>query len=172
MPLTAAENWRDFETTPGSVAHKPIKADIRAWGSALEAVGGFNVPGADTTAALFSAGAGVAPVWRKIVGFDLPNPSTVVPGAVFAKPAAAGQLLSVLGTDGEFDTATATGTGDVVLNTSPNLIAPVKVNGLNFLNSSGGSHMIVAPDGRDAFSASGSPQQNLCKATTHSWFNV
>src|SRR5262245_62575869 len=125
MPLTAAENWRDFETTPGSVAHKPIKADIRAWGSALEAVGGFNVPGADTSAALFSAGVGVAPVWRKIVGFDLPNPSTVIPGAVFAKPGAPNQILSGLGIDGEFDVATVSGTGDIILNNSPNFIAPV-----------------------------------------------
>src|SRR5262245_28730850 len=38
MVKTANEIWRDFETDlmPDSGAHKPIKPDIREWGTALE----------------------------------------------------------------------------------------------------------------------------------------
>ncbi|WP_315759292.1 right-handed parallel beta-helix repeat-containing protein [Bradyrhizobium sp. SZCCHNRI2007] len=38
MTLTATEVWRDYETdgVPGSGAHKPVKAEARAWGTWLE----------------------------------------------------------------------------------------------------------------------------------------
>lgn len=172
MPLTAADIWRDFETagTPGSGAHKPIKADIRAWGSALENAGGITAPGVQLVP-LFSNGVGVPAAYRPIVGFDLPNPSLAVPGAVFAKPGVAGQILAGLGTDGEFDLAAVSGTGSIVLSDNPNFIGTVKLNGLTFLSSTGGTHNVIAPDGRIAFQMQGTPSVNFYKADTHQFYN-
>jgi hypothetical protein len=172
MAITAADIWRDFETagTPGSGAHKPIKADIRAWGSALENAGGITAPGVQLVP-LFSNGVGVPAAYRPIVGFDLPNPSLAVPGAVFAKPGVAGQILAGLGTDGEFDLAAVTGTGSIVLSNNPNFTGTVSINGLTFLSSAGGTHQVIAPDGRLGFQMSGAPATNYYKADAHNFYN-
>lgn len=173
MPLTADEIWRDFETVgvPASGAHKPIKADIRAWGSNVEAlVGAATVPGV-AQVPLFSNGVGVPPIYRAIVGFDLPNPSTTVPGAVFALPGTTGQVLSGLGGDGEFDVAPVTGTGAVVLQNNPNLTGSLSIGGVQFFQSSGGTHIFYAPDNRLGIQLAGAGGANFYKAVVHQFYN-
>lgn len=167
MPLTAAEIWRDFNVGSSGTPHKPIKADIRAWGAAVETIG-FTIPGA-ALVPLFSAGVGVAPVFRAIVGFDLPNPSTTTPGAVFSKPVVPGQILSGLGGDGSFTVASVTGTGSIVLSESPSFTGPIRFGTLNFADFIGGTMIVYGPDNRLAFQAAGSV--NFYKAESHDIYN-
>lgn len=149
MPLSANDIWRDFNTAgvPASGAHKPIKADIRAWGTAIEATSGLAVPGA-ATVPLFSNGVGVPPVYRAIVGIDLPNPSATTPGAIFALPGVPGQVLSGIGADGQPDLATVSGTGSVVMNTDPSFAGSIKFGTIPFATASGSGHILFGPDGR------------------------
>lgn len=170
MPLTANDIWRDFETAgvPASGAHKPIKADIRAWGTTLESAAAFAAPGA-ALVPLFSNGVGVPPVYRAIVGFDLPNPSTTTPGVVFATPGIANQVVAGLGADGQLDLAPVTGTGSVVLNNAPNFVGTFNMAGLPFAAASGGSNIIYGPDGRLALQLT--TAQGFYKSDSHAWYN-
>lgn len=175
MPLTAEDIWRDFETAgiPASGAHKPVKADIRAWGTALEATSGLALPGADVNSALFSQGAGVPPVYRKIVGFDLPNPSTTTPGGVFAKPGAAGQIVSGLGGDGELDLIATVGTGPVVLQNNPQFTGSVFLNGASLFTTIAGYSSFLAPDGRNCFQVGAAADPtNYYKAQFHRFYSI
>lgn len=168
----ASEVWRDYVTdgVPASGPHRPVKADIRAWGTGIEGVG-FAVPGVSHVP-LFSNGLSAVPVYRAIIGADLPNPSLLTAGGVFALPGAAGQVLSGIGTDGSPDVATVTGTGDVMLSASPSISGILKHGALNLIGSAGGTHIFYAPDGRLAVQLGDTGNPNFYKAATHAFYNA
>jgi hypothetical protein len=171
MPKLAAEIWRDFEVGASGTAHKPIKSDIRDWGLAVEQVEAFVVAPGAATVPLFSQGAGVAPIYRSIVGGDLPNPSAAVPGAVYTKPAVPGQILAGLEGDGSFTVANTTGTGAIVLANTPNFTGgTITMDGTNLVGSVAGTNVLYGPDNRLAVQIS--PTVNFYKAgTTHDFYN-
>jgi hypothetical protein len=72
-------------------------------------------------------GTGLPPVFRAIVGSDLPNPTALTLGGVFALPVTNNQVLSGIGTDGVPTRATLTGTAGsaVVLASNPSITSPV-----------------------------------------------
>ena len=96
--------------------------------------------------ALFSNGTGSDPIFRSIVGSDLPNPSSSTLGGVFSKTAVVGEFLTALNPDGTFSSASLT------------LTNPFQVGGVNYgknVTSGANYNVLLSPDGHDAFMAGG-----------------
>lgn len=93
---------------------------------------------------------------RTIVGSDLPNPTTTTLGGVNSLPAAANQVICSISNAGAPGACTVTGTGNVVLATSPsittaNFVTSYSFAGIKLYDEAGALRTFYHPDGAAPF---------------------